>query len=262
MITLSKDQYLGQCRRGMRMENFSINEVIYTNTVSEDWHFHENAHVCLALTGGNREYRQKKQQEVTAGTMLFYCRGELHRNTNTRFPSKNINLEIEPHWFSRHDIEEATVEQSVKDGSFRFFVLKMYKEMLTSDNYSSVSIELLLHQALCNSRKLSTEKSSRIHKVREILHDQPDKTISLQELSACTGINPINISRYFPKYFQCTLGQYMRKLKIEQALQLIPDKKKSLTDIAYQCGFSDQSHFIRTFKAETGFLPNQYRKLL
>ncbi|MFV8347795.1 AraC family transcriptional regulator [Flavobacterium sp. ZB4P13] len=35
----------------------------------------------------------------------------------------------------------------------------------------------------------------------------------------------------------------------------------SLTDISFECGFADQSHFIRTFKQQTGFLPKKFQNL-
>jgi AraC family transcriptional regulator len=53
----------------------------------------------------------------------------------------------------------------------------------------------------------------------------------------------------------------MRRLKIEKSLYLLKDSSFSLTEIAAECGFSDQSHFIRTFKQLTGFLPNSYKKI-
>jgi AraC family transcriptional regulator len=52
----------------------------------------------------------------------------------------------------------------------------------------------------------------------------------------------------------------MRKLKIDKALSLVKSGEESLTSVAYECGFADQSHFIRTFKQMTGFLPAMYQK--
>ena len=98
-------------------------------------------------------------------------------------------------------------------------------------------------------------------KVREFLHDNWDKPISLWELSLVAGVHPITISKHFPFYFSCTLGEYLRSLKIEKALGLIKSTRRSLLDIAMECGFADQSHFTRVFKLMTGFLPNDFRKL-
>jgi AraC family transcriptional regulator len=93
------------------------------------------------------------------------------------------------------------------------------------------------------------------------MHDRWNESLSLQVLSDETGIHPVTISYYFPKYFACTFGAYMRKLKVSHALTLMKAGNTSLTSIAYECGFADQSHFIHTFKNLTGFLPAKYRKL-
>ena len=49
-------------------------------------------------------------------------------------------------------------------------------------------------------------------------------------------------------------------IPIEKAIQMMKDPKYSLTEIAYLTGFSDQSHFNRIFKNQTGKSPLVYRK--
>lgn len=97
--------------------------------------------------------------------------------------------------------------------------------------------------------------------IHELLQDRWNEQVTLQELSFAANVHPITISKHFPKYFSCILGEYMRKLKIEKALTLIKSTSFDLTVIALTCGFADQSHFIRTFKQITGFLPRQFQKL-
>ncbi|MGB1004752.1 MAG: helix-turn-helix domain-containing protein [Salibacteraceae bacterium] len=43
-------------------------------------------------------------------------------------------------------------------------------------------------------------------------------------------------------------------------MDLLKNTSLSTTEIAYECGFADQSHFIRTFKNLNGFTPKQYQK--
>ena len=67
--------------------------------------------------------------------------------------------------------------------------------------------------------------------------------------------------RMFSKYFDdLSFGDYIRKLRIEKAIQLLNDPKYSLSEIAYLTGFSDQSHFTRIFKKVTGKSPSVYKK--
>ena len=97
--------------------------------------------------------------------------------------------------------------------------------------------------------------------MKEVIHDRWDEKLTLKELSAAAGVHPVTISKNFPKHFSCSLGEYMRRVKVEKSVRLIRQKHATLTEIALRCGFADQSHFIRTFKAATGFLPKEFRKL-
>jgi AraC family transcriptional regulator len=55
------------------------------------------------------------------------------------------------------------------------------------------------------------------------------------------------------------LGEYLRKLKVQKSIALIKNSELPLTEIAYLCGFSDQSHFTKVFKETLGFLPKEFR---
>jgi AraC-like DNA-binding protein len=99
--------------------------------------------------------------------------------------------------------------------------------------------------------------------LKEMIQDQLDTnmSLSLQQVSDELEINPAYLSREFSKYFDnLSFGDYIRKLRIQKAIQLMTDTDYSLTEIAYLTGFSDQSHFNRIFKKQTGQNPSFYKK--
>lgn len=86
-------------------------------------------------------------------------------------------------------------------------------------------------------------------------------TLSLTELSESLNVNPAYVSRTFARYFDdLSFGAYIRKLRIDKALQLLETSTYTLTEIAYLTGYSDQSHFTRIFKKQLGQNPSEYRK--
>ena len=102
-----------------------------------------------------------------------------------------------------------------------------------------------------------------VKELKEIMQDQVDTSISLKQLSKDLDINPAYLSREFSKYFDnLSFGEYIRKLRIEKAMEYLNNSSYSLTKIAYLTGFSDQSHFTRIFKKFTGQNPSVYRKKL
>ena len=101
--------------------------------------------------------------------------------------------------------------------------------------------------------------------LKEIIQDQIDTnlSLSLKEISQSLHVHPTYLSREFSKYFDdLSFGDYIRKLRIEKAIQLLNESEHSLAEIAYLTGFSDQSHFNRIFKKTTGKNPSAFRKKL
>jgi len=113
-------------------------------------------------------------------------------------------------------------------------------------------------------QKSSTKKTPEwVKELKEIIQDQIDTNLNLTEISKNLDINPSYLSREFSRHFNnLSFGEYIRKLRIEKAIELIKLRTRSLTEIAYLTGFSDQSHFTRIFKQQTGKNPSVFKKEL
>jgi AraC-like DNA-binding protein len=99
--------------------------------------------------------------------------------------------------------------------------------------------------------------------LKAIIQDHIDTNLSLtlKGISENLNVHPSYLSREFSKYFDdLSFGDYIRKLRIEKAMSLLSGSDYSLAEIAYLTGFSDQSHFNRIFKKQTGITPSQYRR--
>ncbi|MCF0073844.1 chromate resistance protein [Dyadobacter sp. CY261] len=92
-------------------------------------------------------------------------------------------------------------------------------------------------------------------------HIDTNLNLNLKIASEELDVNPAYLSREFSRYFDdLSFGEYIRKQRIEKAIQLLEFSEDTLAEIAYLTGFSDQSHFNRVFKAHTGQTPSEYRK--
>jgi AraC family transcriptional regulator len=262
MLQLKSGEYLGQINKHWNTDGVLISETAYPAQVFEGWHYHENHHISFIIRGGNKEQRKGRETEILPGTIVSYQSGELHRNFNTDTSSWNINLEIETSFFTRYDLPVNAfniVDLDCVDA--KLASLKIYMECLTNGEHSSVAIHSLLLGLLVYRGTTSSTIPRWAHLLREILHDRWNDNIRLEELAHLVQVHPITISKSFSRYFHCALGEYIHKLRIEKAIQLVQSTDWSLTAIAHHCGFFDQSHFIRVFKNMTGFLPGRYRRL-
>jgi len=263
MHNIEKTAFLGNTKRTFLLQGLVISDVEYHHPVSQEWHSHKNPHLSLILSGGNCEYRKGKEIQVLPGCIIPYNPGEIHQNLHTKHPSKNLNFEFEPCFFEKYELDFTAFNNTIQP-DFKYSLLKAYHESMINDRYSEVSIQLSLLPIFhkMNLQDGSSNKAPAwLNTLQEILQDRWDEYVSLNELSSILNIHPVTISKYFPRHFKCTLGEYMRKIKVDRAFLLMENSHTSLSEIAYLCGFSDQSHFFRTFKYLTGFSPKEYRHL-
>lgn len=137
----------------------------------------------------------------------------------------------------------------------------LFKKKHTQGDSTEQLLLQVYHQYLKQEKGIKTPVWAK--SLKEIIQDQLDTnmSLSLQQASEELEINPAYLSREFSKHFDnISFGNYMRKLRIEKACQLMKDSDHNLTEIAYLTGFSDQSHFTRIFKKQTGLSPATYKK--
>ncbi len=225
-------------------------------------HYHENPHISFLLKGGDIESRNTLSYERKAGDLYFYRAGEKHRTVFRQPFSININIEFSKGFFEKYEFSEFQIGAAIRENvDAKFLLLKILQETQTNDACSITSIEMLIFNLIESSNDLSNlNKPKWVLSLRDLLNDRWSEQLTLTELAAAIGVHPVTISKSFRKYFSCTLGEYLRKLKIEKSISLIKNSQLQLTEIALHCGFADHSHFTRNFKQMTGFLPKDYRK--
>jgi AraC-like DNA-binding protein len=135
----------------------------------------------------------------------------------------------------------------------------LQKEKHTQNPVDHVFIDV--YNKFIKQKSAEKKKPEWVKELKQIIQDQIDSNLNLTEISRSLDINPSYLSREFSKHFgNLSFGEYIRKLRIEKAIELIEQNQYSLTEIAYLTGFSDQSHFTRIFKQNTGKSPSAYKK--
>jgi len=92
------------------------------------------------------------------------------------------------------------------------------------------------------------------------IRDHMGEHISLDEVARFVHLSPSYFSRLFKSETGETFSEYLQTIRIERAKSLLKLEQYSLTQIAEQVGFFDQSHFIKAFKQATGMTPGLYRR--
>ena len=263
MKQLTKGKYTGDVISKMAIDDSIITTTHYSSKKNNpNWHYHENLHICFVFQGGKAETKKETSYTQKGGSIFFYHAEETHRWISPNPISKSANIEIGQAFLNKYSLKESDIKKAIYSNvSAKTLMLKMQQEMVMKEVNSKTAIESLLLELVSFSKSSPSKKAPPwvIH-LNELLHDQWNEPMSLPEIAFIVGVHPITISKFFRKYFSCTLGEYQRKLKIEKSIQLIKESQLSLTEIAFLCGFTDQSHFTRNFKKMTGFLPKDFQK--
>jgi len=263
MLKLSRGEYQGTVSSRVSNAGWLIGITEYHREVSKPLlHSHENPHLSFGLTGQMAVGRKWHSGLNSNMEQFSYVRaGEEHQIFLVSPTGKNINLELEPEFLKRYDLQEADFEKLTETPGASYIMLQLYKELHFQDHLFSDNIDVLL-LSLLQPQLLTIGKGAPQWTAiaRELLCDNWNSEVSLQQIALAADVHPVTISKYFARYFGCSLGEYRRRLKIERSLQLMNNSNLSFTEIAYTCAFFDQSHFIRAFKEATGLSPKQFVK--
>ncbi|ASK30416.1 AraC family transcriptional regulator [Chryseobacterium sp. T16E-39] len=266
MNTLRNGEFFGQTNEIMELNGLTFTDTEYTHPYV-DWHYHENAYFTFLLQGNVTEGNRKEIYDCSPGTLLYHCWEDSHYNIKPDVFTRGFHIEISKDWFTDHQILQNNREGSfnIKNPATKLLTYQIFKETKLNDVNTELSVhQLLLHIfSQFNQQNKNPEKNPVwVRQIEELLHESITEKLDLTGIAKILNIHPMHLSRDFHKYFHCNLGDYIRKLKVNRSLKLIHNNNESLTHIALECGFTDQSHFIRCFKENMGITPLKYRNLL
>ena len=115
------------------------------------------------------------------------------------------------------------------------------------------SISEILYQLKCNCENDNHSKDDRIIKALEILDTNFETIYSLEELAAQCFLSPSRFLHLFKEKTGLNFRRYQLWNKLVKSLSHLT--KNSITDTAYTFGFTDSSHYTRTFKETFGVSP-------
>jgi AraC-like DNA-binding protein len=154
--------------------------------------------------------------------------------------------------------------EQLEKGMMIYDALYSWAKHLQKEKHTQNPVEHLLldvFHKFIKQKSSGTKVPAWAKELKEIIQDQIDTNLTLKEISKDLDIHPAYLSREFSKYFDnLSFGEYIRKLRIDKAIELLESSTYTLTEIAYLTGFSDQSHFTRIFKQHMGEIPSIYRK--
>lgn len=266
-LQLPPGSLYGETLRSRKISSFDLSERVYPARFRTPRHSHKQALFCFVVQGDYTETYGRKTRECSQSALLFHPANETHAEHFHDSGGRSFIIEIAPEWLDPLREHTAVVDDPAEfhGGVLELLARRLYKEFMRMDGASALVIEGLMlemiGEASRHNAQVSLPHSPRwLQQARELLHGRFMEHLTLAEVAHNVGVHPVHLAQAFHKSYQCTVGDYVRQLRIEYACRELASSETPIVEIALAAGFCDQSHFTRTFKRCIGVAPSQYRE--
>jgi len=151
-------------------------------------------------------------------------------------------------------IVDEIVNEAV-DETFELFYLRVKAEELVC--------RLLMELEKRDEKRLYALNSQDIrtlYKVKEHILKHPETPPVIQELADTANMSASKLKRLFKQIFGNSIFSYYQEFRMKEAARLLIEEKLSVSEVGYQLGFTNLSHFTKVFHEHTGMNPKQYSR--
>lgn len=268
-LTIPESPFGGTVIKAREFSGLRLVDGVYSAKTNVPNHAHEQAVFCIALKGTCNESYAGKVRSYEGFTVEFLPSNHCHALYFPFVDTRAFSIDVAPSWLERAREYSLRLEHSIYShgGLLSGLLMKVYLEFLETDCASPLAIEGLTLEMLAEVSRLPLRVLDRkpprwLVAAEELLRARFSERVTIAELAATVGVHPVHLAREFRRFHQCTIGEYTRRVRIERTCRQLRDSTESLATIACSAGFSDQSHFSRTFKRIIGMTPAAYRATL
>lgn len=264
---------------GIETNNLRILYYDFSEKYSGKYKSYENNRLCTIIEGEkhvainkDKEFIYNKNEFVLLApnstvemdiliptkALVFELNSELIKNVTNKV---TIDYEIENVSINGNELFLGKENEGLKDCMSKImnvftqpnknieFLVDLYSQELVYD----------LIQIKGVTQILNVETHHPIHQAIKFMKENYASPISIKEISMNLNMSEANFSNSFKKIIGITPKEYLTNLRILSAKDML--KEKTVTEVAYDLGYENISHFINLFKTKYGITPKQYQKL-
>lgn len=265
-LKLKAGQFYGTTAQAVVANGFRFRENSYASQFSVPHHAHELSHFCFVLAGNYQEDVEGISCERAPSTLIFYPPDVSHAESHFD-RGRHFLVEIETRTLQQVKDCGASFDRTTTMNSAEapWLAARMYREFRRPDSFSTLVLESIATELLVSASRLPRHSERRapswLASVKECLHERFSEPPTLDELGRFVSVHPTHLARVFRQFERCTVGDYIREVRIQFARTRMLTSNESLVEIALAAGFADQTHFSRSFKRVTGMTPTDFRML-
>ncbi|WP_407271863.1 AraC family transcriptional regulator [Radiobacillus sp. PE A8.2] len=257
-----------------------------------EYHSHQEYEIYFFHEGSCRYLIQNKIYDLQPGDIMLMDGLELHKpNVNPNDPYVRSVVHFSPYWIKStleelgsmyllepfQKLHQCLIRTNGNSDSKRLEkIFARLTELKRKDNKNDHLIEMelkvLLIQALIivyqlgqkDSMKIEnrSDKTDHVENIATFIKDNYMQKLTLDKIANALNLSKSYVSHVYKEMTGFTVMEYVMGCRLTQVKYLLEmEPKKSLKDIAFECGFESVSHFSRYFREKVGVTAKEYRNL-
>lgn len=268
---LSPGRFFGSVQGRRTSGPFLLVETRYHGMQRLPPHRHDRPYFCFVVRGGYRERSTGREIACRPDTVVFHPGGTTHEDRFGEFGGTCFNLECESSWLSDRDtgLESLDAPWYSRDGYTAWLTGRLLHEARAVAGHSDLAIDGLARALVAavavravapKADVPEPEGPAWLMEAVGLAATEYAGSMGLADVARRVGVSPRHLARAFRDRMGCTMGEYVRRRRVEAACRLLVESRDSLSRIAFRTGFADQSHLTRVFKRHVGTTPSDYRR--
>ncbi len=244
-------------------------------------HYHDDYEIYFLVKGNRKYFLANKICDLSPGDILIINHHEPHQATlESDQPYERYLLHVSLKMMNTICKEHKELADfidtrflKVNDKTFEEIlglILLIQKELDHRDPLSPAIIKNLVTRILlllCRAQNnpghevpLTQKNDIRLQTSINYILDNFAESITLEQCARIAYMSPSHYSRLFHKLTSLSFKEYLNRIRVKKACELLREEDVSITDLAMNIGFNSSSYFSQVFKAVTGMSPITYRK--
>ncbi len=275
----------------MPEQSFSIRQDIVPYFYNH-WHYHPECEIVhihegtgmLLVGDGVSSYRENDLIFIGSNASHFFKSDAQYADPSNNLLSKSTVIHFHANFWGENFLKmpESVVLNELLSrakkgliirGGARDLIGQLMAQMLEARGLDRVILLLKALRAMTEAQEVEelskTENlvsldeinTKRIDQIYSFTLNNFTREITLQDVSDAASISVHSFCRYFKTHTRKTYFQFLLELRVGHACKLLAEEQLSISQIAYESGFNNLSHFNRSFKNIMELTPQQYKKL-
>jgi AraC family transcriptional regulator len=225
------------------------------------------AHICFLSHGAIEERRGASSVWRVAPSVRVSPSGDGHACCYGNVGGQCLVIEPLGLFDDGDDVPSPHEPTIVQDERMIALATRVYHEMRTDAPHSvsglvieSIALEMLAQSARFERPRAERRPPTWLAQLQDYLAADLSVVPDLATLATIAGVHRVHVARAFRDHLGCTVGDYVRRLRVRRACELLTGSTSPLTEIAMRAGFFDQSHMTRVVKRFLGVTPARLRE--